>query len=101
MNNISHLNLASSFAQQLMDESVPYNRRGLIFAQRIERLVTLDETKKALTSLARQLKDRHNPPLRNDTDAGRELRDAWVRKHGRPCVIKKEKGSHSGHGHSD
>jgi len=72
-----------------IEYTVPYGGQGLLFAQRVENLPILDETKKALRHLEKQLQDRYDPPLCNDTVAGRKLRDKWVKKHGWPVVIKK------------
>jgi hypothetical protein len=79
-------------AQGWVDYTVPYGR-GLLFAHRVERLATIEETKRALRYLEKQLQDRYNPPLCNDTVAGRKLRDEWVRKHGWPTVTKKSEQS--------
>jgi hypothetical protein len=76
-------------AQGWIEYTVPYDRRGLIFARRVDTLTTVVDTKKALRSLERQLQDLYDPPLCNDTNAGRVLRREWVNKHGKPEVIKK------------
>lgn len=76
-------------AQGWIDYTVPYGRRGLLFARRVETLAKANETKKALRYLERQLQDLYDPPLCNDTVAGRKLRDAWVGRHGWPLVIRK------------
>jgi hypothetical protein len=76
-------------AQGWIDYTVAYNRRGLLFAQRVQRLESADATKKALRYLERKFQDRYDPPLCNDTVAGRKLRDIWVTKYGSPAVIKK------------
>lgn len=75
-------------AQGSVEYTVPYGR-GLLFALRVENLPTLEETKKALRHLEKQLQDRYDPALGNDTVAGRKLRDKWVRNHGWPVVTKK------------
>jgi len=74
------------------DYTVPYNRRGMLFAQPIERLATLDETKKALRYLERQLQDRYDP-LCVMIRGGSCAVNSWVRKHGRPVVLK-TRGTH-------
>jgi hypothetical protein len=79
-------------AQGWADYTVPYGGRGLLFALCVERRSTLEETKIALRRLERQLQDRYDPPLCNDTAAGRILRDQWVRKRGQPVVVRKREG---------
>jgi hypothetical protein len=76
-------------AQGWFEHMVPYYGRGLLFAQCVESSATLEETKKAVRYLEKQLQDRNDPPLCNDTVAGRKRRDAWVRTHGWSVVIKK------------
>lgn len=75
-------------AQGWVEYTVPYGR-GLLFARRVEKLETIGETKRALRHLEKQLQDWYDPPLCNDTVAGRKLRDAWVTRYGWPTVIKK------------
>jgi hypothetical protein len=75
-------------AQGWVEYTVPY-RRGILFARRVGRLATIEETKRVLRHLERELQDQYDPPLCNDTRAGRKLRDAWVNRYGRPLVIKK------------
>src|SRR5215472_16070293 len=67
-------------AQGWVEYTVPYGR-GLLFARRVEKLATIEETKRALRHLEKQLQDRYDPPLCNGTVAGRKLRDAWVRRY--------------------
>lgn len=76
-------------AQGWVDYTVPYKGRGLLFAQRVERRPTIEETKMALKRFEKRLQDRYNPPLCNDTDAGRLLRKEWIAKRGIPLVIGK------------
>jgi len=47
-------------AQGSVEYTVPYGR-GLLFALRVENLPTLEETKKALRHLEKQLQDRYDP----------------------------------------
>jgi hypothetical protein len=76
-------------SQGWLEYTVPFNRRGLLFARRVAPLATIADTKQALRNLEKQLQDSHNPPLCNDTAAGRELKDAWVGRYGKPQVIRK------------
>lgn len=76
-------------AQGWVDYTVPYGGRGLLFAQRVERRSSLEETKVLLRRLEKRLQDSYDPPLCNDTSAGRILRDQWVKGRGRPIVIRR------------
>jgi hypothetical protein len=76
-------------AQGWLNYTVPYNRRGLLFAHRIQTLSELGETKKALRDFEKKLQYLYDPPLCNDTVAGRKLKHAWILIHGDPMVLKK------------
>jgi hypothetical protein len=71
-------------AQGWLDYTVPYGRRGLLFARHGQILATVDETKKALRGSEKEMLDIYDPPLCNDTPAGSKLRRAWIDKHGSP-----------------
>jgi hypothetical protein len=64
---------------------------GLLIARRVEKLATIEETKSALRHLEKQLQDRYDLLLCNDTVAGRKLRDEWVARYGWPIVIRKHR----------
>jgi hypothetical protein len=80
-------------AQGWVDYTVRYGGRGLLFAQSVERRSSLEETKIARRRLEKRFQDSYDPPLCNDTSAGRILRDQWIERRGRPVVIRRREQS--------
>jgi len=65
--------------------------RGLMAVRHLESQSTYEANTLALGRLERVLQAKYDPPLCNDTSAGRQLKRAWIIQHGAP---KRLRGKH-------
>jgi hypothetical protein len=66
--------------------------RGLIFAQSMPALSSEAEAKLSLRTREAALIQRYDPPLCNDSPAGRKRKADWLASHGRPRLRYKRDG---------